>query len=205
MSTLSIYQTQNNLEIALAKKISEYFTSNQRKKILFLVSGGSAIAVLDFIEVNGSNIAVSLLDERSDGSNFLALSQTKFYKKISFFEMNKWPKADLVVALMGIGLDGHTAGIIPYSEDPKKFKDLFEGDEALVNYNAGHKNFHPLRTTVSISFLKNRVDQAFVYVKGEEKKEILKKVLESKNTAEYPAAVINFMKKVSIYSDLTHL
>jgi len=223
MSILNTYRIQNNLEKTIADAISKYLASNTDKSILFLVSGGSALKVLDYIDPNvlNKNLIVSVLDERlrtiPEASNFFQLSQTKFYKEaqkrgVKFVPINEWPPllaSRVVVALMGIGLDGHTAGIMPFPENPNKFKELFElplgGPTAkwVVSYNAGDKNQYPHRLTATITFLKEKVDHAFVYVSGENKKLILNKILEqSGEIYKYPARVIHDIKSVGLYTDL---
>lgn len=222
-NTLSIYQNKKlELKKKTAKAISNCLKKSSTKSILLLVSGGSALKVLDHIDLDvlDHNLTVSILDERlgtlPEASNFLELKKTQFYKKaqvcgVKFVPIDEWPKllsGRMVITLMGIGLDGHTAGIMPFPEDSNKFSELFEpplgGETAkwVVGYDAGKKNQYPHRMTVSISFLREIVAHAFVYVSGENKKEILKKVLNSKNLAEYPASVIHSMKSVELYTDL---
>lgn len=224
MNTLSIYQNKKlELEKKTAKAISNCLKENLDNPVLFLVSGGSVLKVLDHTDpiVLGKNLIISVLDERlgtlPEASNFLELTKTQFYKEaqvcgVKFVPIDEWPKllsGRVVITLMGIGLDGHTAGIMPFPEDPNKFSELFEpplgGETAkwVVGYDAGKKNQYPHRLTATISFLKNKIDYAFVYVSGENKKDILKKVLNSKNLAEYPASVIHSMKSVGLYTDLT--
>ncbi len=63
--------------------------SDARKRgrnVLFLSSGGSSLAILDFIpyEVLGGHLTVGVLDERYDrgeDNNFVQLSRTGFYRK----------------------------------------------------------------------------------------------------------------------------
>jgi 6-phosphogluconolactonase/glucosamine-6-phosphate isomerase/deaminase len=51
--------------------------------------------------------------------------------------------------------------------------------------------------------LRKHVDRAFVYVTGEEKREVLKKILNSKeNLAEYPARVIHFINQTQLYANI---
>ena len=85
--TLSICQSEKGaLEKDIAKAISDCLNKNLDKSILFLVSGGSALRMLDYIDPKSltPNVTVSLLDERSDGSNLSALKKTNFHKLINF-------------------------------------------------------------------------------------------------------------------------
>ena len=73
----------------LAKDLSAYLTKakEQRKNVLFLSSGGSALAVLDFIpsDILGEYLTIGVLDERYEktniNNNFTQLKKTEFYKK----------------------------------------------------------------------------------------------------------------------------
>lgn len=113
------------------------------------------------------------------------------------------PEERMVIALMGMGLDGHIGGIIPMPEDADAFCHLFEdGARWIVGYDAGNKNPYALRMTTTISFLKTKIDQAFLFVKGDEKADILRKVLITRDISEYPATVIHEMKKVSVYTTI---
>lgn len=208
-STLNIYPSSS-----IGEALSSCLKRCAGKPLLLLASGGSALQVLEWIDPLslGPHITISVLDERvntrTEDKNLFQLTHTDFYKKaeakgVKFIPFFKDGGKRAVIAIMGIGLDGHTAGIMPFPEDKNKFKELFEGDEMLVEYDAGSKNEYPLRLTVTISFLVNMVDHAFVYVSGEGKKEILKTILNplSGTISMYPALVIHKMKRVDVYTD----
>lgn len=110
----------------------------------------------------------------------------------------------VIVATMGIGADGHTAGIMPFAENADLFHELFEDEEKwIVSYDAGTKNPYPLRITVTLSFLRNHIDYAVVYAVGEEKKNALLCVLAEKGSlAETPARVIREMKHIQLFTDI---
>lgn len=159
-------------------------------------------------------------------NNFAQLEKTEFYKKadkqnVEFintyptmletqeeladrFEesLRDWKKENpkgTVIAVVGIGPDGHTSGIMPMPEDKEKFEDLFEQDKWVVGYNTEDKIPFPERVTTTITFMKNEIDNAIVYVSDEKKKDILKKVIEKdKPVYEIPGRVINEMKKVEL-------
>ena len=108
----------------------------------------------------------------------------------------------VVIATMGVGKDGHTAGIMPYPENPALFRSLFEDEEKwVVAHDAGDKNPHSLRVTVTLPFLR-MVDHAVVYVVGEEKRATFERVLaENGALAETPARIIREMKDVRLFTD----
>jgi 6-phosphogluconolactonase/glucosamine-6-phosphate isomerase/deaminase len=237
MSKIKFFVHKTNIDKKVANAISKYIKKNTDKPILLLVSGGSVLKILDYIDfpVVGKNINISLVDDRFSRnpniSNFLQLKHTEFYRKakackIKFIsslpkegeslmavsdrwekELRQWESTysskRVVIAIMGVGLDGHTAGIMPSIKDKDKFSSLFENKEKwIVGYDAGSKNKYPLRITTSISFLRDIVDYAFVYVSGENKKNILKTIMKSDRLAKYPAVIFNSIKSVKLYTDI---
>lgn len=108
----------------------------------------------------------------------------------------------LTLALMGIGTDGHTAGIMRYPNEPATFKKLFvDTDKKVVGYDATGRNRLPLRMTSTIPFLKS-IDLAIVYAVGITKKAALIKVLAARGTLwQTPARVVRDMKAVWVFTD----
>lgn len=232
---LCIHKTE--LEKHLAHAITDVMRQNASKSILFLVSGGSARSVLEYLDptVLGSHLTVTQVDERfsrEEGvSNHIQLSHTQFYtnaqaRGVAFISSlpekgeridvasKRWEDAlraweathsqdRMVVALMGMGLDGHVGGIIPMPDDPDTFRNLFEDTTNwIVGYDAGDKNQYALRMTTTISFLKTKVDCAFLFVKGAEKEPMLKTILKSRDIPLYPVTVIHAMEHVSLYTTI---
>lgn len=122
--------------------------------------------------------------------------------------LRSWVEAHrngVVVATMGIGVDGHTAGIMPFPENLALLQELFEDEQRwVVGYNAGNKNLYPLRVTVAFPFLRARVDHAVVYVVGEEKRNAFKKMAAERGIlSETPARVIREMKDIQLFTDIS--
>ena len=75
----------------LARDLSAYLAErkNRGESTLFLSSGGSALAVLDFLpeDILGNYLTIGVLDERYDATNkhnnFTQLSKTDFYRRAS--------------------------------------------------------------------------------------------------------------------------
>jgi 6-phosphogluconolactonase/glucosamine-6-phosphate isomerase/deaminase len=163
-----------------------------------------------------------------DVNNFLQLQKTDFYKdaldaEASFFgtlprsdegmqdvaarlEKNllTWREenpAGLIFATLGMGPDGHTAGIFPF-DDPETFDKLFNTPPWTVAYDVGSKHQYNERITTTISFLKT-IDLAFALVCGKEKKERLDFVIANKGAAHnIPALAWHEIKDVKIFTDL---
>ena len=181
-----------------------------------------------------SHLTIGVLDERFSKdpavNNFLQLKSTNFYQmakeaRASFIEtvpgnetlsefsqrfeslLRKWkklnPEGKLFIT-QGIGVDGHTAGIMPYPENPKLFQELFEDKlHWVVGYNAKNKNPYPLRATVNLTFLREVVDVSIVYLVGVEKKPALEKILAKEGTLwQTPGRIVREMKEVKLFTDI---
>jgi len=200
------------------------------KDILLLLSGGSALALLDGIDTSllGPHVTISVLDERwtytEADSNFEQLSNISFYttalasgaqtidprpqKPESLVDTAKrfdlalkhWHithREGVVIATMGIGEDGHTAGILPFPEDPETFESLFTHTTTCVRgYSVPkEKNPHTKRMTVTITYLKRHVDHAVVFAVGENKRAALGRLQRKEGElAVTPARVLREMK-----------
>jgi len=124
-----------------------------------------------------------------------------------FHELKKWrnknPTAP-IYATIGVGPDGHIAGIMPYPDDTSLFYKLFQNDRWVVGYNAGTKNPFSLRSTITISFIIEQISFAVSYISGENKRRALEKILAKNGTLpETPALVLNNMKDVEIFTDIS--
>lgn len=162
-------------------------------------------------------------------NNYLQLTRTPFYEMIASHgvtiiesvpqenesvegmakryetELKGWrmSHADgVIVSCMGIGRDGHTAGIMAYPDDKRTFEFYFEdADSWVVGYDASWRNPYPLRVTTTCPFLRS-MDAAVVYVVGEEKKKALTVVLaESGELHKTPGRIIREMKHCLLYTD----
>jgi 6-phosphogluconolactonase/glucosamine-6-phosphate isomerase/deaminase len=219
-----------------ASILNEKLREANGKPFLLMISGGSSMALLDFIDTKllGANSTLSMLDDRysknPQENNFLTMTSTKFYEKAQkngasfidtslkedktleecgkIFELeikrwrNKNPESP-IYAIIGIGPDGHTAGIMPYPDDTSLFYKLFQEERWAVGYNAGTKNPLPLRITTTISFIRGQISFAISYISGENKRQVLEKLLADNGTlAETPARVLREIKETVIVTDL---
>lgn len=171
-------------------------------------------------------------DQNSEVNNFTQLTKTKFYqaakdKNVLFIDtrpgmsesleeltarfeesLKAWRSENpdgAILITQGIGEDGHTAGILPYPEDPDLFQSLFDREGKWVaGYDATlAKNPYPQRVTVTLPFLRYEVNKAIVYVRGDNKKEALARVLAGKEKLwEVPARIVHHMKSAIIFTDI---
>lgn len=216
--------------------LTQLLTDYRKAPILILLSGGSALAMLDYIGSGslGENLTISVLDERmsedSAINNFAQLQKTDFYKTAfdagcSFFgtlprpgespqalqkrwehNLRAWHTENpsgKIFATLGMGQDGHTAGIFPFAEDAKKFKQLFQVDNWTAAYQALGKSRYSQRVTATLSFFA-LIDHAIAFVCGAEKQARLKQVLAKQGKInELPALGWREIKKVEVYTDIS--
>ncbi|HEY4963282.1 MAG TPA: 6-phosphogluconolactonase [Candidatus Saccharimonadales bacterium] len=190
------------------------------KKVLWIVSGGSNIAVTTRVMARidnelSKNLIMILADERygSEGhpdSNFTQLVDSGFDQKNATFyktliddqsisqtisrigqaykrAMNE---TAMVVGQLGVGDDGHIAGILPGSPVIGLISDV-------VYFKA--EKFK--RISLSLEALKS-IDIAFVFCFGKNKAKTLKDI--ERNELEYsqlPAKILQDIKTVYVYND----
>lgn len=160
-------------------------------------------------------------------NNWLQVTQTEFYQAAvtagcSFIETVPEPQESLAqfaqrwedalrhwvkhhakrttIATVGIGADGHIAGISPFPDQPERFVEFLFTDRWVKGYSG---NLVPAdRVTVTTKFLEKKLDQAIVYAVGDSKRSALEAVLsESGRMADTPARILREMKSVEIFTD----
>lgn len=228
---------KDELPIHAGKKLFDLLLSVKDKKVLLLLSGGSSLNLLSYVDplVCGSGVTISVIDERVDinESNFNKLLETSFFKKsikngalfidpfvtegdtyqtvenrlnqslLSWVNNNK---EGIIIATLGMGDDGHIAGIMPFPESESTFYNLFEDTNVLMRgYDAGLKNKFPYRVTSTLSLLK-LVNFAVAFISGDSKRNALSLVLQkNKPVNEIPASVLNELQSVDLYTDIRNL
>lgn len=123
-------------------------------------------------------------------------------------ELHAWHTAHptgVVVATLGIGADGHTAGVLPRPDDPAFFNTQFLGTNFVAGYEVlPGQNPYPKRVTTTLSYLRERVTHALVYVIGTDKRSALRQVMETKDHLEVaPARVLHTMRQARVYTDIS--
>lgn len=167
-----------------------------------------------------------------DENNFSALQATSFYNDLvsvdafcidtqiygeetisghsERFEknINDWRKEfpdGIIIALYGIGQDGHVAGIIPNVMSDIEFKKHFDGDRLITHLDAGTKDKRSLRVTSTFPLMRI-VDYPVFYVTGESKRTGLKKALAKDGHMNMiPARIIHEMKPSFVFTDISEL
>lgn len=185
-----------------------------------VLSSKITVSVLD------TRIGVEIKDE-----NYYQLTQTKFFKiaqerGVKFLDISdfgnqsvesagerlslifkdwleKNPKAK-IIATLGMGSDGHIAGIMPFPLNQNLFDGLFKSEENLfAYYEAMIKTAFPKRLTATFSFLK-KIDRVISCINGEDKKEKLGNLLSEEKyfDCEFPGVLIRDLKNVLIFTDI---
>jgi 6-phosphogluconolactonase/glucosamine-6-phosphate isomerase/deaminase len=99
---------------------------------------------------------------------------------------------DIIISLLGMGEDGHTAGILPNSAAAQETKRMAVGYKGTDGY---------LRLTLSFSALR-QVTRAYLFAFGEGKKPALENLHDSKLSLEdQPAQILWEIPEVYVYND----
>lgn len=128
--------------------------------------------------------------------------------------LRKWREEfpdGVVVAVFGMGDDGHTAGMIPSgsvfvgkSDDKEQtFSELFENPEKWVaGYSTPNNEYHE-RITITMSFIRKYVNYAVAFISGEKKRFALDRLLAEKGSVDKtPARILRELKNVEIFTDM---
>ena len=202
----------------LATRINQHLIDHD--KVLWLLSGGSAVAIAAQIwpQLNPTSpdqLMVGQIDERfgpldHPNSNWLALTRAG----LDFAQATPIPilrgqadavataknyndrlsaalkSADFRIGLLGIGTDGHTAGILPHSQA------VFEQEVLAINYQGPDFN----RITVTPKAL-GLLDLAAVYLQGSAKQPVLTQLSESIDPFDQPAQLLKLATQVMVYNN----
>lgn len=155
-------------------------------------------------------------------NNFALLEQTNFYKtsieqgvnhistKVLTGEtmddlrdrfdtaLHTWKEQNtdgIVIATVGIGADGHIAGIFPGEHEVD-----FNGNAWVVVYSVPREvNEYTDRVTVTNTFLKNMVDFAIGYLDRDKKPEVVSRLISDNSSSDLPMNVLRTLKTVRLF------
>lgn len=191
------------------------------KRVLWLVSGGSNIPASVRVMLNvparlSKGLSVSLIDERwgkpghkdsnwqqlldagFDGKRASLLPvlrpESDFKQAVKDFDgiiSRAFDDNDVAIGQLGIGPDGHIAGILPGSAAARESKSLAAGYEAP-----------PLkRLTLTFPALR-RLNAAYVFAFGEPKRQALMSLRSKRSDlTEQPAQILKELDEAYVYND----
>lgn len=164
------------------------------------VNNFAHISSLEFFTV-ATQQGVHFIDTRVQEGQTLEQSANEFEQHLRTWYNTH--QNGVIIATQGIGLDGHTAGIMPYPDDKEEFEKLFCDPAYWVRgYDVGVKNQYPLRITTTVPFLK-KITHTLVYCVGSNKKDALARVMaEQGNLHETPARILREMNEVNLFTDI---
>jgi 6-phosphogluconolactonase/glucosamine-6-phosphate isomerase/deaminase len=208
--------TENSAD-SLALSISTQLNSG--KPVLFLVGGGSGIAVSvkvsEILEknLNQKNLTIMPTDERygpvgHPDSNWQQLTEKGFSlpdaklipvlrgedtitttQKFAQTLKEEFSKDSYKIGLFGIGADGHTAGILPGS-------DAVDSPDLAYTYKT--PTFERITMTPKAIL---QLDEIVLYAEGKNKWKTLTELKQDKDIHEQPAQILKKVKKLKIFTD----
>jgi 6-phosphogluconolactonase/glucosamine-6-phosphate isomerase/deaminase len=214
-------RTSDNPNRRAADLVQEALSGHSN--VLLLLSGGSATKVYEELATRTfkkpSDLRIGLIDERYNqdpghaNANSPQIKQTGINKwgeyhailqgqplQETVSEYESWIKpllsdpAVYKVGILGIGPDGHTAGILPDS-DSARFDLNFGSSELVVGYE--NDGPYPLRITLTPVALK-MLDEAIVIAADPAKLPVIQKLQDNPPAHEMPATILKDMHNVTI-------
>lgn len=164
------------------------------------VNNFAQIAKTDFYK-EAESAGCKFIDTRVHADEDLDRLTKRFESSLRSWRRSN-PKG-LMFATMGMGADGHTAGIVSYPDDKDNFDLLFNnGDRWVVGYDAEDKSEHQFRVTATLPFLR-MIDKAIVFAAGEEKGQAFSRLRDSEGSLHVtPARIVREMKRVQVFTDV---
>lgn len=224
--------TNTNPIITASRELNKVLAVYTKQPVLLMLSGGSALAILENIDVSflGPHITITTLDERfstnTNINNFAQITKTGFYKKameqgVQTIEttiesnatlqetgenfntkLHHWVeshKNNVIIATMGVGSDGHTAGIFPHQLNLN-----LDITNWVISYKVPPEtNQYTMRITTTPIFLKTQITKAICLITGKEKRTVLDAIQSTNcNPEDMPACIMKDMPSVTIITDI---
>ena len=192
---------------------------NQGKHVLFMVSGGSSIEVEVKVStliksIPHQNLTVMMIDERYGSLGHKDCNWEKLIKdgfdlpeaklipiltgddkpttteKFKLALEEEFKKADYKIGLFGVGVDGHTAGILPDSE-------AVTCEDLVCSYETSTFSRITITEKAILKF-----DEAVAFIKGEEKWGEVKNLLEEDiDVSKQPSQILKKVPLLTIFTD----
>lgn len=193
------------------------------KKVLWLISGGSNIPAIVQIMYNvptklSTNLTILLADERygdvghpkSNWQQLLdagltpknstqltiledGLSQNETVEKYNSLASKAFADNSLVIAQLGIGPDGHIAGLLPESSS-------LDAKDVLVTGFMSSEEPPIYRLTMTFEALR-KINAAYCFAFGKPKRAAIKNLQDNLSLNDEPAQIIKQIPEAYIYND----
>ncbi len=215
---LNIKNINNLTEVATIISSSILYQLEAGKRVLLFLSGGSAIPLevevsRQIKKFPHANLVVTLADERfgllnNPDSNWFKLMSAGFdlpeARGIPFLTGDKLlatetrihdlleielNKANYKIAILGFGIDGHTAGIFPHTK-------AVTAHDVIFSYET--EPYH--RITITPRVIES-LDEIVVFAEGEDKWPIISALKDDISIDEQPAQLFKKVPLLTIYSD----
>ncbi|OGZ61845.1 MAG: hypothetical protein A2932_02565 [Candidatus Spechtbacteria bacterium RIFCSPLOWO2_01_FULL_46_10] len=110
-------------------------------------------------------------------------------------------ETDAQFAVMGIGADGHTGGILPM--DDKRYESLFTGNSYAVAIEYPQSQY--VRRITITPYAIKQLDFILVIAQGENKREVITRLVKGSDEPiyKYPSLILRSAKDVLFLSDIT--
>ncbi len=176
-----------NAEVMISKRIKENFTGKLVVTLIDERYGEVGHSDSNWQALIENGFKVSMLQKISvlKGKNFL--DTIKDFDQVLKSEFNNF---DFKIGIFGVGVDGHTAGILPHSEVFNNQNDLVCGYETLL-YN---------RITITPKAI-YKLDEAILYAMGEKKWSIIKRINEDLPVQDFPYQLLKKVPLLTIFTD----
>ena len=165
-------------------------------------SNFAQLEATDFYAKAVANGAYAIDPRGVEGEN---LAETAAWFETALQSWREQHPTGIIVITQGVGTDGHTAGILPFSDHPDYFETTFQStDRWAIGYSVpADKDQFTERITVTLPFLRDEVTSSVVYVPGGQKKQTLKALLDQPDAslAKMPARVITQMNDALLFTD----
>jgi 6-phosphogluconolactonase/glucosamine-6-phosphate isomerase/deaminase len=226
MKIIKVKNSEDGIQIC--KKL--LYEAVSKSSVLFLSGGSTPKSLYKILakEKNLKAGAVALVDERygdklHDNSNekmiedtgllqYLEQAKTRFYPILENKNMqdsaadydetlrylfNYFPKS---VGVLGVGVDGHTAGIPAITQISQE---ILDDKSSLASFYDDRQSFYKQRITLTFLGI-SKLDEIIVLVFGKEKRKALKLMLKDGSIAEVPSRLLTqteIDEKVTLITD----
>lgn len=215
-----------------ADHLSQLLAENNEKPVLLMLSGGSALGLLEYIDISalGPNVTITTLDERfstdSSVNNFAQIAATNFYKIAVEQGAETIPtlvKNDETLLHAGehfanalhLWRDKHPQGVIITTMgvgsdghtagifSQQPGLDFATNDWVVAYEVSANSNPYTKRITVTPKFLQTQITHAICVIMGDKKCTVLKHIQDAECTlADVPACILKEMPSVMITTDI---